>query len=128
MKNLSDLKLELENSLLFMRDVTVTEGDNFLKIVDVDLPELPVWLTVFGDKMECWVNLCPVKSVAEVDRYKLSHFLLESNELTNLSSFSIGQGNYKLTGKLSANSDIDLIVQDLESLFETSREALSLFA
>lgn len=127
MQKLQELQAQLQESGVSDRELTITSGDNFVQVVDADMPDYPVFITVSDGEMECWINVVPVTAIPAENRGMLAHALLESHELTGLSTFSVGDGFYKLTGRLSADSKHESVVQDVESLFSTAQDSLALF-
>lgn len=125
---LSELKSKLIEYGVQDRELTITEGDGYLTIVDKLLPSYPILLAVSDDVMNCWINIIPVDGVKEDCVQELDSLLLRYNDLSGLSTLSISTDNqYKISGRLSAQSKIESIVQEVDSLFNGLGQSLEFF-
>lgn len=125
---LSELKSKLIEHGVQDRDLTITEGHGYLTIVDKLLPSYPILLAVSDDVMNCWINIIPVDGVREDCVQELDSLLLRYNDLSGLSTLSISTDNqYKISGRLSAQSKIESIVQEVDSLFNGLGQSLEFF-
>lgn len=127
MQKLLDVQAQLESTGIEGRDVTFTAQEGFLKIVDADMPNYPVFLTVSDDVMVCWANIVKVSDIPEVNQGVLASALLTANDVCGLSTFSLGDGYFKLQGKLSSTSTQENVVLELDSLFSTIEDSLEVF-
>jgi len=128
MQKLLDLQTQLQETGVADRDLTITAGEGYLQVVDADMPDYPVSIVVAGDKMTCWTNIVPQSQIAEDGVAELNSALLAYNGIPGgLSNVGTGDGFYKLTGDLSADSKIESIVVELDSLLTSTVESLEIF-
>lgn len=86
--------------------------------------ELPVNLTVAGDEILCIVNLFKVNEVNKDMQDEMNSAMLAMNIPMPLSSFATIDDQYVVFGALSANSSVEDIAYEIETLSENSVEAI----
>jgi len=131
-KALSTLKSEIEDftneDINFSgRTLVVELIDDALKITDENLPEFPVFLSTSSDLMVVWTVLMSRDQVPKELHGEIAEILLNANSVTGLSNFSIDEGNYVLSGELSASSPIEIIFTEIDELMSNTVTGLQIF-
>lgn len=97
-------------------------------VIEVTLHEhgdLPVIVGVAGIEIQASVALVPVDEI--VNSAVFEHRLLRANKLLPLSTFGItdidGREYYEIFGQLSAGSELEEIVEELEALGQNAIDA-----
>lgn len=94
--------------------LSLTEGDDPVIVASLDdMEEFPIFITVSGDQILANVNLLDVAALDENQQNVLNRVLLEMNTVVPLSNFAIVGGAYVLSGALSVNSKLEVIVEEL---------------
>jgi uncharacterized protein YjfI (DUF2170 family) len=122
---LTGLKEKLTQTELFSRTILVEEVmDGVLDIRTPSLKDFPIHVTIDGDMMDCWVSIAHVSEIPEDKVHILNEALLRGNGLADLSNFAIVGDNYCLKGDLSSKSTFENIVLELETLIDTTEDAI----
>lgn len=109
----------------FADDVNMVLHDNgVLEFVVNGMHEFTQVLVEAGETMLVSTNLVRVQDIPEADRAFLNQAMLELNTRVPLSNFSITNGHYSLDGQLSADSKIEVILQEVVTLADNVVEAL----
>jgi uncharacterized protein YjfI (DUF2170 family) len=108
--------------------VSVVDGSGEGGVMQVtlhDCGDLVVLLGVAGKEIQASVALSPVSAVADGARFQ--HQLLKANKLLPLSTFGItdidGEEHYEIFGQLSGGSELDEIVEEIETLGRNALDA-----
>ena len=101
-----------------------SDDENGFEVVVEDREELPVLVSADEEQILCITYLWSEQQVKPARRTELLETLLEMNVPLPLSSFGKIGDRYVVFGALSAESTIDDVVTELETLSDNSLEAL----
>ena len=108
--------------------VTFVPGPDSDGVIQVTLHEcgdLPVVVGVAGREIQASVALDPVAAIR--DNAAFEHRLLKANKLLPLSTFGItdigGREHYEIFGQLSGGSELEEIIEELETLGRNAMDA-----
>jgi uncharacterized protein YjfI (DUF2170 family) len=108
--------------------VDYVEGSQDTGVVQVTLHEigdLAILLGVAGNEIQASVALDPVAEIHDASRFQ--HQLLKANKLLPLSTFGIteidGEEYYEIFGQLSGGSELEEIIEEIETLGRNALDA-----
>ena len=95
-----------------------------LQIVVEDREELPIFVSASEDQILCIAYLFKEDEVQNGEITEMNNAMLTANITIPLSSFAKIDGQYVIYGALSAKSDLDEIVHEIEILSSNTLEAI----
>ncbi len=104
----------------------VPESDNILQVVFSDQEEFPINVTEAEGELICLVRLFSADEVAEGKNADMHEDMLSANLALPLSTFGKIGDDYVLFGALSAQSRMEMLLEELDALASNTLEALEL--
>lgn len=106
-------------------DVQPIPGDiEVLQVLVEGRAELPIYISVAEEEILCIVHLFKDEEVKKDKSEELHIDMLSMNVPMPLSSFAKIGDQYVVFGALSVSSDIETIIQEIETLSDNSLEAI----